>query len=205
LVNKIKLKLKFTCRKKISVGSGKESSPAADITFMRVNGKLFIPGSTVKGALRTNLLLIADILGLGNPEKSKEPSKIALSDDVVSSLFGKPGGGPPKLLVSPCYPDENSFVLNHVSIDDATATASEGSLYSAEYLPPGSTFLCEIIARDLNSKEFYALLASIAATNYSRFGRDGWIEVKIDLDESEIPTTMLQENFISNILEDMAE
>lgn len=198
------LKLKLKTKKKLLVSSrAVELDPALDVPFVRLgegeHTVPYMPGSTVKGVLRTTLIRIVDLLGHRVSVKSVEPSILAKTkstNEVVISLFGAPQGPKGKLVFFPTVLDENPYRLTHVKIDDETKTAEHGGLYTAEYIPVGYDFVIDVKAVDLSFEEAEALFAAIAAMPYERIGKAGLVDVRIDTDGSKIPKELLDKSLI---------
>lgn len=201
--------LNLTTEKKLLVSSGMaELSPYVDLGFIRVirDGKieLMIPGSTIKGVLRTALLRISELLGYHDIEKSIYPAKIGPSEDIACRLFGKPYGPSSKVSVMSTYLPVRLGRMTHVKIRDSTRTALEEGLFSAEYLPIGAEFEAVIRGEDLTLEEAEALFSAIAGLKYERIGRAGMVDVKIDLDKSELPEELtIKSEIIRCVLEVM--
>jgi CRISPR/Cas system CMR subunit Cmr4 (Cas7 group RAMP superfamily) len=199
--------LRFTAAKKLAISSGGLTLISkAGIPFVRIKKAnnetvLFIPGSTVKGVLRTSLIRTAHLLGFKNVNTSVYPGeKVGLSD-IVTSLFGGPSSPEGKITVDGCMIGESTNTITHVKINDKSRTAEEGGLFSVEYLPIGSTFNVRVEGRDLNLEESRALLLSILELRYERIGKSGLVDVSIIKSESKIPRELEEDPVIKEILE----
>lgn len=173
----IKLKLKLIVEKKLSIGSGGISPKfKADITLPSIEGidgqeRIYIPGSTIKGVLRTSLMRIAWLLGHEQPSGK---------GDIVTTLFGEPHSPlPSKVYVDSAFIKASTEVLPHVKINDKSGTAEERALFRIEYIPIGEEITTTLIARDLSVDEVKALLAAILNLRYERIGRAGVVNVRI--------------------------
>ncbi len=63
-LNKITIKIEFTTKKKLCVGAGGlPFKMIADINFIRLDDKLIVPASTIKGVLRTCMIKVSKLLG----------------------------------------------------------------------------------------------------------------------------------------------
>jgi len=196
------IKLNFEVKKKLNIGT-KMKSTKADIPFQKVtiNGKevAYIPGSTIKGILRTCAIRIANLLNLKVDSYSVNPTELRMNkSDIICEIFGAPDKNS-KIIVGDAYLDSSTEILTHIRIDDKYQVAKEGSLFKVEYIPIGSKFSCEIKCYNLSIDEMRLLLASIAEMNYERFGKAGLVEVKIDKD-SQIPESYLNDSIIREIL-----
>jgi len=181
----IKIKLELTVKKKLNIGMGAISPKIeADVQLLSIrdfNGEktFLIPGSTIKGILRTSLIRIAWLLGHENISNSINPESIT-GNDIVVNLFGKPHSKlPSKIYVDGALIKTSTEKLTHVRIDDRTGTAEKEALFSVEYLPIGEKIVTSIIARNLNLQEARALLATILNLRYERIGKAGIVDVRI--------------------------
>jgi CRISPR/Cas system CSM-associated protein Csm3 (group 7 of RAMP superfamily) len=203
----IMLMLRFTTTKKLAVSSGGLTLISkADIPFIRIkiaNGKTvpYIPGSTIKGVLRTSLTRTAHLLGFKNVNTSVYPDEKVGSSDIVTSLFGGLSSPEGKITVDGCMIDESTNTITHVKINDKSRTAEEGGLFSVEYLPIGSAFNIRVEGRDLNLGESRALFLSILELRYERIGKSGLVDVLIIKSESKIPSELEEDPVIKEILE----
>ena len=191
--------------KKFLIGSGGVSPKTkADISFMRMryrgSNKLFIPGSTIKGVLRTSLIRTAHLIGKSVSGFSVHPSS-SVRGDIVSSLFGWVSWPASKLIVESAYVDSQAERMAHVRINDKSRTAEEGALFVSEYLPHGSSFKVRVIGRGLTPDEARALFLSILEMNYERMGRAGLAKVRIFRGESRIPPEIEADPLVKEILE----
>jgi CRISPR/Cas system CSM-associated protein Csm3 (group 7 of RAMP superfamily) len=202
--------LKLKTEKKLLVSSGTVGlAPHANKSFIRVirNGKvnLMIPGSTVKGVLRTTLLRMAELLGYHSVEKSVYPSRLGASEDIACKLFGKPHGFTSKVSVRSIYLPNCVERLTHVKIRDNNRIAEPEGLFTAEYLPIGTSFEVVMRGEDLTLEEAEALFVSIAGLKYERIGSAGVVDAVINLKKSMIPEELARRSrIIQYILEVMA-
>lgn len=201
------LMLKLTAIKKLVIGSGGLTlATKADIPFLRIkkaDGKrvLFIPGSTVKGVLRTSLIRASYLFGFNNVNSSVYPSEKPLLSDIVTSLFGGPSQPRGKIIVNSYMMEDSTHIVNHVKINDKNKTAEERGLFSVEYLPIGSSFKIMVEGHGLNLEETRALFLSILELRYERLGRSGLVDVSIIRNESKIPDELEKDPVIMEILE----
>lgn len=200
------IKVRFRTRRKLNVGGGQPIRSRADLGLKRieVGGKkaVLIPGSTIKGVLRTSMIRVANLAGFGSASFRVEPGYLSDRDDIVTRLFGGPHRSPSKVFVEPIYlegVEEN--VLAHISIDDDTGTVKEGALFTSEYLPIGIRFETYIRARGLDRSEARALLFSILEMRYGRIGRSGVVDIEIAAEESVMPDELLDDPVIKVIWE----
>ncbi|MEM1520653.1 MAG: RAMP superfamily CRISPR-associated protein [Nitrososphaerota archaeon] len=161
------------------VGGVSPTVMLSDISFHRTRDPLrgiyrpTIPGSSVKGVLRSSLSRVAHSLNMR--VCSDWPQSY---DDCDSCyLFGAPGTGG-SVRVSDFVVEERTFTLTHVSLDDETGTARGAALYTSEYVMPGTIFRGRI---DYVGEEerLPALLVAMAALRTDRVGRRGVADLRI--------------------------
>lgn len=202
MLSSIKLTLRFKTLKKLCIGSGGLALKViADINFVRINDKILIPASTIKGVLRTSMIKVAPLLGY-NVNPTTHPTKINDTDnDKIVSLLGKPNKNG-KVRLSSAILDKSTFVLTHVTIDDKCRVANEGNLFSIEYLPKGVEFISEVKTIDqINIDEARLLFAGIMEMNNTRLGKGGLLDIRIkDLD---MPDDLKNDKIIKMIMEDI--
>lgn len=129
----------------LSIGWGYPGLTGTNIQLFRfkpsISSEPVIPGSTIKGVLRTASIRVAKMLGLNvcrevDPELIKA---ICSPDDILLDMFGKPGNNAPsRLIVEPFIIEDSSrtTILKHVSIDRNSMRAVKGALYSSEHIIP---------------------------------------------------------------------
>ncbi len=137
----MRLFLKLKAVTTVRVGAPAPRGLAADITLYRTpNGKLAIPGASLKGVLRTIASALAPQLSLSscgtvNPNNMK--------DCDVCVLFGKPGGllTPIRVGIFTCVTEPVAVsVLPRLRISERSGRAEEGALFEVEVLPPETEF-----------------------------------------------------------------
>lgn len=158
-----------------------------DIPFatkpVRKNGKiryeLYIPGSSVKGALRSAASRVANSFGFTSCEESLS---ILLKECDVCALFGKPGTVYPKIFFGEFVSEklEETYELTRVGIDDESSTASEHALFSVRAVMPNTVFTGEILFYNLQDRELELLLLAIAELRLDRIGRMSTIDARIE-------------------------
>jgi len=189
--------------KKLLVGGGGAIGGkfGTDISLQRICDQIFIPGSTIKGVLRTSLIRISHLLG----ERccgTVLPGKLMGRDGLDINLLGGPDKFS-KIFVSPVFLNGGTpvSVLAHNKIDVRTGIVEEGAFFLAEYLPIGLRFQVRIYGNNLSLREARALMVSIAELNYERVGRAGMAEVKILREKSKIPRDLMADPVIKEVLE----
>lgn len=194
----IDINIKF--KSLVTIGSGEPSSIfGADVTLIRIpygdREKYFIPGSTIKGILRTSACRVAHLLGLSSCGEV-EPSSIVekhnkLGDNCIKIddrklchvcyLFGYPGSTIGNLFVSNAYPvtDPLPFTITRVCIDDKKLTAVRGKLFTYEVYPANTVFAGSIKILLDDEWAHNLVLAALLNLNYERIGRGGLMEIEI--------------------------
>jgi len=184
----------------VTIGSGIPSSLfGADITLLRIpygdEEKYFIPGSTIKGILRTSASRIAHLLGLSSCRKV-EPSNIAMAHKKLKKnyislndkrlchvcyLFGYPGSTISNLFVSNAYPlkDPMPSTITRVSIDDKRLISVERKLFTYEVYPVNTVFNSSIEILLDEEWAHILVLAALLNLNYERIGRGGLLDIEI--------------------------
>jgi CRISPR/Cas system CSM-associated protein Csm3 (group 7 of RAMP superfamily) len=178
----------------LTVGGGIPELLGADVVFARMpeasgRYKLYIPGSSVKGALRSAASRIAKQYGFESCGEV-EPGRITRAHSRricdVCTLFGypnRPGGERSPLVVSNFEPVENLddklVTITHISIDEKRATAREWALYVVEYVIPGVSFRGHIHVDASVKNLLPLLLLAIAELRTGRFGRRSVVDARI--------------------------
>ncbi|MBC7092212.1 MAG: hypothetical protein H5T50_09970, partial [Nitrososphaeria archaeon] len=113
--------------------------------------KYYIPGSSIKGALRSSASRISNAFGFKscgeiNVESiRKAHEKNGLCD--VCRLFGYPGSSEASLIYISDFDlvnDVETLVTSGIRIDDATGKVAEGALFMIEKMPVNAEFLGRI-------------------------------------------------------------
>ncbi|MEN3047879.1 MAG: RAMP superfamily CRISPR-associated protein [Candidatus Caldarchaeales archaeon] len=139
----------------------------------------YVPGPSVKGALRSAASRVARAFGFTSCGEGL--SKSMRSCDVCA-LFGEPGVDHPKLFFSDFLPDGEVrlHTLTRVMIDDASSTVSEHVLFTVECAVRPTVFKGEVSFRELSERELKLLLLSMAELRLDRFGRSSSVDLKIE-------------------------
>lgn len=199
----IKIYACFKTLKKFNIGGAYPVKTRADIPIQKISiGEktyFYIPGSSIKGVLRTSLIKIAGLLGYKDVNWRVEPSKIR-GRDIITRLFGEPNGGHSKVYVEPVLIETTSLTLPHIKIKDSMRTVEEGTLFYVEYLPINLKFETYIYCNNVDKEEARAILAAIINMRFERIGKAGVLEVSIDPDKSEIPAELMDDPIIKTIL-----
>lgn len=177
------------------IGSGFPEHSLADISMTKVfdpnSGRKIpiIPGTTLKGALRTCANRIAHLIGQTSCGEI-EPSKISRAHkemgrvcDVcrVFGVPGNPGTAISKLMISHFAPasDIKIGAITRTSIDPKSLKVQEGALFMVEYLPICSIFEGKVKLNGVNSNDIKLILAAILDLRYEVLGRGGLVDTRI--------------------------
>jgi CRISPR-associated protein Csm3 len=208
LKKKIIIKGTLTLLSGLHIGDSKENVEIggvdSPVVRRRDNNQPYIPGSSLKGKLRS-LLEVA--MGANADTKFKDYSQKSM---IIAQLFGWFGdknidGNPSRLLVRDASLSESSFEKLDKSeftdmpftevkfenvIDRLTGTAKNGGIRQIERVPAGAEFDIEFVINvmeDANEGEFIALLdAGIALLQHDYLGGSGtrgYGQVSIKLNE----------------------
>lgn len=188
----IEFKLRLKTITLFTVGWGISEVLGADVVHARklISGRYsyYVPGSTLKGVLRTEASRIAELYGFSSCGEV-EPGRIRLVHSRmgrvcdVCKLFGCPDESGIEGLSSVYVGDLNAIgnpkpiIMTRISLEDETLTAKEGALYTMEHLPPGTEFegIIKLRGRDL----LPLLLLAIASLRTGRLGRRSIADIKI--------------------------
>jgi CRISPR/Cas system CMR subunit Cmr4 (Cas7 group RAMP superfamily) len=200
----LNIDIKLETRKKLCIGAGGlPLKTIADINFLRLDDKLIIPASTIKGVLRTCMIKVAGLLGY-TAYPYVHPDKIV--DDDVTRLMGKPNEMGRVRVYNAILDYKETLKLSHVKINDEKRIAEEGGLFTIEYIPIGVTFDSRIEACDVNNDEMRLLLAAIMEINNARIGKGGLLSLeisKIEPGRKEIIGIFNNDKVISTILDNL--
>lgn len=184
-----------------TVGWAHPAVLGADIVFARRSlteegeDEPYVPGSSLKGALRSAASRIATSYGFTScgevrPEAIKEAHRGSVCD--VCSLFGTPESGSPSpltvtdlSLVEPAkLMGRTQLVLvTRVGIEDESQRAAKGILYTSEHLIPGAEFEGRVTIYDAETRLLGLLLLSMAELRLGRFGRRSLMDLMISRTE----------------------
>jgi len=178
--------------KKARVSSSDSSELKSELEYV-----YYIPGSSIKGVLRTAASKIASAYGFSacgkiRPEHIESSHGGGLCD--VCKLFGYPGkdfSAASPLFVSDfdLINEAKSMIVTRVALDDKTLTAMEGALYSVEHLLPGAEFEGELRIAEHSKSLLPLLLLAIAELRTGRLGRSSICDAKI-IDDGALDTNV---------------
>lgn len=181
----------------LHVGSGKPEVEigAVDMPVLRNSaGTPYIPGSSIKGKVRSELERIARKLDMPvcNPPDTKRMCGTTNPRDlcVACRIFGTAGE---KLSVASKVKFRDSIsvgkietteVRSGIAIDRSTGSVRPRGLFSIEAVPTGSRFRFEMVTENLTDEEFAFLLAALKSVQDSALGGSstrGFGKIRIDL------------------------
>lgn len=195
----IEFRLRLRAATLLTVGWGVPEVMGAGVVHARKlvgsRYELYIPGSSVKGALRTSAARIAGAYGFSScgevePGRIREAHKRMGGSCHVCRLFGMPKmpdgdfdvPGESAVYVSDfrLVGGVATEVLTRVSIDDQTLSARRRALYTMEHLPPGAEFEGLVRLEEGGGALLPLLLLAVAELRTGRFGRRSIVDAKVD-------------------------
>ncbi len=151
------------------------------------HGKACIPGSGIKGPLRSlaKKILVPDMVNALFGHENADEKNAKAGAVIFSTAYHLTGCTAPKYTPisdtdrsRPYWdPARHTAVDIHVAIDRATRTADDQKLYATEYVPAGETFRWEITTEGLNDAQLAALLFLLSQASTLHFGAGnscGW-------------------------------
>ncbi len=168
------IKVKAKALSSLTVG-GNTSIGSVDVAF----NELGIPGSSIKGAMRTAIskaIMEGEIKGYTSCGEI-EPKKMKECD--VCRVFGSPEHegivNVHGVKLSP------QAVLTRVAIDDRTMKAMEKALFKQEVIKPNTEFEFTVEIKDgASCSDIKLILLSLFYLRLWRLGRGGMIDIKVD-------------------------
>lgn len=150
------------------------------------NGKPYIPGSSLKGKVRSEAERIARASGITVcfPPQTDSMCKDTLC--ICCQIFGSPKkAGKIKFRDAFCTnPPERTIARPGIGMDRKTGTSARGALFEIEGVPAGTTFNFEIILENLTDEELKLFKAALKSVQDSALGGQssrgfGKINVKV--------------------------
>jgi len=150
--------------------------------IMDVKGNPYIPGSSIKGRVRTEAERIARSIGYDVCEPPDVEhmcgSEVDHEEDlcVICQIFGTAGkklsrASKVKFRDAPLIGDiERMEFRAGIAIDREKGTVSPGALYTIEAVPAGSKFRLEMVADNLTDEELRLLMAAIRSVEDTALG-----------------------------------
>jgi len=160
-----------------TVGGGTVEVFGPDVPFIKERGKIFIPGSTFKGLLRSAASRVAETYGFSSCGNIR-PEELCGSCDVCK-LFGSIRSQG-KLIVGNLEAVEGYELLwfTRVRINDKSNKAEEGGLFTQEHSYGGS-FRGMIRVMEDGAELLGLLLLALAELRTGRAGRRSLLDLKI--------------------------
>lgn len=168
-MSKITFTFDLVCKSRIHIGSGFAKTYGVDNPILRRRNQCVIPGSTIKGLLRTALYRVAPTVGKAGCNEIV-PDRMRMCP--VCDLLGMPNR-PSKVFVQDALPTHGVDITlaTGIAIDRSAGKVSEGALFTSEYVVPDSHFTFKIEADDLNANQLKLLLTGFIEMAESGFGR----------------------------------
>ena len=168
-LNKITFTFELVNISRIHIGSGFAKAYGVDNPVLRRKNRCVVPGSTLKGLLRTALYRVAPIVG--KPACNEiVPEKMEMCP--ACELLGMPNR-PSKVFVRDALPTQGADIAlaAGIAIDRSSGKVSEGALFTSEYVVPDTQFTFVVEAYDLNGGQLKLLLTGFIEMAESGFGR----------------------------------
>jgi len=145
VVLKYKVKGKVINIDPLSVGSGKSALGAIDNPIVRLNGNPYIPGSSLKGVLRSEAERYARMMGYDVcnvfSDEEKERKKKNEEPCVICKIFGGPTIASAIVVHNLYGINAATDIRTSVSINRITGAQAPGRLFDLEFVVPGSEFV----------------------------------------------------------------
>jgi CRISPR-associated protein Csm3 len=154
--NLIRITGKIVNETPIAIRAGNVAVGPIDNPIVRLNGIPYIPGSSLKGVLRSEAERYARSIGekvcdILNPKgengelrwkKEKEERKEAYEPCIICKIFGGPTIFS-RARFFDCFPSNGKYstsLIQRVSISRITEAQSPGRLFEVEFIEPGTNF-----------------------------------------------------------------
>lgn len=183
----------------LHIGSGKPEVEIGEVDLPVLRdprGQPYIPGSSLKGRIRTEAERIARKMGMDVCKPPNVDSMCGSKKSQVENfcicckIFGTAGkiSLASKVKFRDAYPLENIERLlerTGIAIDREMGTVAKGALYTIEAVPAGAKFGLEIVADNLSDDELKLLKAALKSVEDSALGGSstrGFGKVRITID-----------------------
>jgi CRISPR/Cas system CSM-associated protein Csm3 (group 7 of RAMP superfamily) len=192
----MRIKVRLRNLSLLVIGSAYSRTGIADICVVRAGDKIFIPGSSLKGVLRTAAHRISRKMGFTScgevePSRIAEAHRAAGGKCDVCNLFGMPG--PPsvassKVIVGDMKPvgSVSTFIIGRTSIEPSKGKAREGSLRTVEVIPTCTIFEGEIDLLSSDRRDLILLLGALDEMRYMSFGRGGLVDLMAEVEGADV-------------------
>ncbi|MEM3032341.1 MAG: CRISPR-associated RAMP protein Csx7 [Nitrososphaerota archaeon] len=148
------LKMELLNETPLSIGYGKSPFGAVDNPVVRRGNRPYIPGSSLKGVLRSEAERLANsffsqerVCDIMNPKEEldrMDNEKEAYKPCIVCRIFGGPTIAS-HVTIHDAYPADDSYhieVRRRVAINRITGGQHPGKLFDVEQVDPGTRWLC---------------------------------------------------------------
>jgi len=192
----IKFNLEVRAVTLLTVGMSMTDVLGADVVVARKNthnDKVvpYIPGPSMKGAVRTAASRVAPAYGFSScgqiePSRIEEAHKAMNGPCDVCRLFGYPSQnleGQSKVYFTDLNLSTENYstiLITRVSLDDKTLSARSHALYTVEHLIPGTLFRGEVRVSEDAKSLLPLLLLGLAELRLGRIGRGSLVDLRID-------------------------
>ncbi len=170
----------------LTVGAPYSVSGGVDVATIRIGGKVLIPGSSFKGAMRTAAHLAASRVGMTSCGEIEPGRTSAKHEEMngpcdVCKIFGRPGlplRASSAIRVTDLRPsvDVPVIPITRASIDPKRGKVQEGRLFTTEVIPLCTTFEGKIFVREIDHLKL--VLASLDSLRVVGIGKGALVDVK---------------------------
>jgi CRISPR-associated RAMP protein (TIGR02581 family) len=164
--NLIRITGKIVNETPIAIRAGKVTEGPIENPIVRLNGIPYIPGSSLKGVLRSESERYARSIGekvcdILNPKgengelKWKEEKGENYEPCIICKIFGGPTIFS-RVRFFDCFPSDGKFstsLIQRVSINRITEAASPGRLFEVEFIEPGTNLDFKLEIENLTDKD----------------------------------------------------
>ncbi len=172
----------------LTVGASYSVSGTTDVATLRFDGRVVIPGTSFKGALRTAAHMAAPAVGMRSCGEI-EPEAILRAHAEsgvcdVCRIFGIPGHplrSASAIRVTDLIPttDVPVVTLTRTSIDPRRGRVQEGKLFTIEVVPLCTTFEGEILVREADHLKL--ILAALDSLRLVGIGKGALVDLKVSI------------------------
>lgn len=158
LESRYRLKGELVAKTPIHVGSGREETfGGVDLPILTMNGKPYVPGSSLKGVARSYAERVLRGIAPTHADDEEQPCVMCL----VNQAFGTQMQAS-KVIFRDCVAEGSAKdYRTSIRINPKTKTAAEGALFSYEFVPAGACFPVEILAENLSDVELGILCVGL--------------------------------------------
>jgi len=172
------IEVSFTTRESLHMGSGQTQygySPALEI--IKQDDIPFIPGSAIKGVVRSNFRKLSAFF-----------KEFGFNGSTEREIFGEENWQS-RIFFSDAKP-ENDCVIDEipgVRINNESRIAEKGGLFTHEIVGPGVKFHSTVLCKNLGKEKLKMILVSLKECENSGFGRRGkLVSVSLQINDDEL-------------------